>query len=402
MNRTQRIVVLGIFLLAALLRFTALDQYPYGVNQDEAERGYEAYSLLKTGHDQHGHPWPLTLEAFSALRDNASAISAYAAIPFTAWLGPGLVATRLPSAVAGLLTVLFTYALAWRWSKRRSVAALAALTLAVSPWHLALSRLGHESVWVPCLFLAGLLAFSYGRDRRWGFPVAAVFWAIGLYGYATAKLFEPLALVSLVILFWNDIRRRRVWVSVAVAVGLLVLIPFFTHHLLTTVFGRLNEVGVATSSSGPLGGFILNIFYYLFPNLWVGGYLGTGPLDWIIILLGIPFFFLLARPTPNISRPRWVLSLLLLAAIIVPSLTIQNPNALRASGLIGLYCIAGAWGLVAAWDMVKSRISRNARMLIVAIVLFASSAIGIRAFFFPSYTWSGAYPHRQIHFSWKS
>ena len=150
-------LLLCVFILAALLRFVQLGSIPYGVNQDEADRGFEAYSLLKTGHDQHGNRWPLTLEAFSKQRDNASAISTYAALPAVALLDPTLLAVRLPSAFAGTIAVIITMLLGYQLSKRWAVGLLAGFFLAVSPWHLTLSRVGHEAVWAPTLFLLGLL-----------------------------------------------------------------------------------------------------------------------------------------------------------------------------------------------------------------------------------------------------
>jgi hypothetical protein len=46
-NRT--VILLGILLLAALLRLAWLSQVPQSLNIDETAIGYNAYSLLKTG-----------------------------------------------------------------------------------------------------------------------------------------------------------------------------------------------------------------------------------------------------------------------------------------------------------------------------------------------------------------
>ena len=161
MTIKQRWFFASILVLAALLRFVQLGSVPYGVNQDEADRVYEAYSLIKTGHDIHGNRWPLTLEAYGTKVDNASAISVYAALPFVAFFESSVTTARIPSAIAGLLTVLFVILVGYRLSKRWNVGLLAGLMLAVSPWHLNLSRVGHEAVWTP-LFFSLVCTHSFG------------------------------------------------------------------------------------------------------------------------------------------------------------------------------------------------------------------------------------------------
>src|SRR5215212_9891927 len=59
------LAVLVAVLVAAALRFFALTQVPPALNQDEAVNGYDAYSLLLTGRDHLGHPFPIAgLESF--------------------------------------------------------------------------------------------------------------------------------------------------------------------------------------------------------------------------------------------------------------------------------------------------------------------------------------------------
>ena len=50
------IIIIGIviIILAFFLRFYRLNSYP-AFNADEAAIGYNAYSLIKTGMDEHGH-----------------------------------------------------------------------------------------------------------------------------------------------------------------------------------------------------------------------------------------------------------------------------------------------------------------------------------------------------------
>ena len=105
----KKFLLLTIVILAALLRLVALDRYPAGLNADEAALGYNAYSLLLTGRDEHGHVWPVNLESFG---DFKPGFYAYLLIPFIKFLGLTELAVRLPSALIGVLAVVFIYLLA--------------------------------------------------------------------------------------------------------------------------------------------------------------------------------------------------------------------------------------------------------------------------------------------------
>src|SRR3989344_4193346 len=104
----KKVILILILLLAASLRFLHLADYPAGLNADEAALGYNAYSLLLTGKDEHGHPWPVNLESFG---DFKPAGYAYFLIPFIKVFGLTEFAVRLTSALFGVLAVLFTYLL---------------------------------------------------------------------------------------------------------------------------------------------------------------------------------------------------------------------------------------------------------------------------------------------------
>jgi hypothetical protein len=48
-----------IFVIATFFRFYQLGNLPSSLNWDEISHGYNAYSILKTGHDQWGQSWPI-------------------------------------------------------------------------------------------------------------------------------------------------------------------------------------------------------------------------------------------------------------------------------------------------------------------------------------------------------
>ena len=106
--RPERLLV-GLTLLALILRLWALGSMPPGLDTDEAAIGYNAYALLRTGRDEYGQPWPLLFESFGEWK---RPVYIYAAVPAVATLGLSPLAVRLPAALAGTLSVPALYAVA--------------------------------------------------------------------------------------------------------------------------------------------------------------------------------------------------------------------------------------------------------------------------------------------------
>src|SRR3989344_3658266 len=95
-----------IFLTAALLRVPLLGELPPGLTIDEAGQGYSAYSILKTGRDEWGDFLPLNPRGFG---DYKPPLFMYMIVPSVAVFGLNGFALRLPSALAGILTVWVIY-----------------------------------------------------------------------------------------------------------------------------------------------------------------------------------------------------------------------------------------------------------------------------------------------------
>lgn len=243
-------VVLAIVVLAGALRLVGLARNPPAINQDEAERAYEAYCLRQTGRDYHNKPWPIFFRAFG-VGDYPPGHYIYTLIPVQAALGMSVWSTRLPAAVLGTLHVLFLYWLVAQLYGRR-VGVLAALLLAVSPWHIHLSRLAFEvSLCLPLLTLGLYLVVRAGR-RASDTPASAVgvrdsigLFAGGLllglvaWGYNALRVVVPLLLIGGLMLFlvpmWRFLRRRRGWLAGGVFLfGLAVGLAPFIYATIAT------------------------------------------------------------------------------------------------------------------------------------------------------------------------
>ena len=153
---TKLILLISILFLTGILRFYGLSHYPAGLNADEAALGYNAYSLLLTGRDEHGSLLPVNLESFG---DFKPALSSYLLVPVVKVLGLTEFAVRLPSALFGVLAVFLVYVLARLTTDHEPLAYVAGLLLAISPWHLHFSRGAWEVNLSTTLILLGVIFF---------------------------------------------------------------------------------------------------------------------------------------------------------------------------------------------------------------------------------------------------
>src|SRR3990167_4744464 len=101
-----KILLILIIILAALTRVLFLGQFPNGFTGDEAQQGYSAYSILKTGRDEWGELLPIFPRGFGDFKPQ---LYTYLAIPSIAIFGLTIEAVLLPAALAGILALLVLY-----------------------------------------------------------------------------------------------------------------------------------------------------------------------------------------------------------------------------------------------------------------------------------------------------
>ena len=194
-----------IFFVGFLLRVVGLPNHPAGFTPDEASFGYDAYSLLKTGKDQWGNAMPLVLKSFG---DGKMPLYEYLAMPSVALFGLNEFSVRLPNALLGSLVVLVTYFLVREWRRNESEALLAALLLAISPWHIPMSRGAFEANLTTFLMPLGLLLFLKGLKNRKLLILSMVVFGLNMFSYHSARLVTPIVLGVLVVSNWEKIERK--------------------------------------------------------------------------------------------------------------------------------------------------------------------------------------------------
>ena len=215
-------LLVGVIVVGGLLRTWGWPDVPRGLNQDEVSAGYEAWSLLTTGKDRWGSPWPAY---FASWGTGQNVLYSYLSIPFIALGGMTAAALRAVQLLAGLLTLVLVYPVAER--ARSGAGFWATLVVAVSPWHLMLSRWALESNLLPFTLVLGL--FTLGVAFRRGgiaIPFALLPFSLALYAYGISVV--PVAIFLVLVLI---AQRRAVlhqpwyWAS-ATAIFLVTAVPF--------------------------------------------------------------------------------------------------------------------------------------------------------------------------------
>lgn len=247
------IILVCIIVLAAVLRFWMLSKVPVSMYWDEVSQGYNAYSVLTTrGYDEHHEFLPLA--RFIAFGDYKAPVNIYFEVLTIAIFGKNTLAVRFPSAFFGTLTVLFTYLLAKELFKKNDdfIPLAVAFLLAISPWHIQLSRAAYEGNVATFFTVLGVyLFFLAKRKSPWILIGSSVAFIIGIYAFNAQRIFIPPLLIILVILYWKDFLKKEKIVPIIIAciLGIILLVPFLQFLQTPESKLRFNEVSIFTYSA---------------------------------------------------------------------------------------------------------------------------------------------------------
>jgi len=235
-----------ITLLATFLRLFLLTSNPPSLYWDELSLGYNAFSILTNGTDEHGVSFPLT--HFLAFGDAKPPLYIYATSLSMAIFGVNDFAVRFPSALAGILAIPLTYLLASmlfaKHPQQRAISLISAFLLTISPWHLQMSRAAFEANLALTLLLAGLVAFLAGLRRpKWWF-VSAICFALTFYTFNAYRIFLPPFLVILAIFYFRHLIRHKTHALISIFIAILILLPLAQFVVSPQARLRFQEVSI--------------------------------------------------------------------------------------------------------------------------------------------------------------
>lgn len=199
----KKFLIILIIFLSLFLRVWKINKVPVSLFGDEADLGYQAYSILKTGRDYYGNILPLH---FHSLAEWRTPLYLYSAVPSVAIFGISPLGVRLPAILFGVLSVYVLYLLVKKIFNNEKLALFSALLMAVNPWSIQYSRAGFEVTEMIFLFILGFYIFfcslKENGKRLW---LSVLLLTLTPWVYSTAKLFLPLLYIFMFINWKKEI-----------------------------------------------------------------------------------------------------------------------------------------------------------------------------------------------------
>lgn len=367
LNKKYHLIL--IIFVAFFLRFWHLGSNPPSLYVDEVSLGYNAYSILKTARDEYGNFMPLV---FRSLDTYNPAFAVYSLVTSIAIFGLNEFAVRFPSALAGTLTVLLTYFLTHYLFKKKSIALISSLLLAISPWHLQFSRFYHEANIMVFFSILGLVLLVYSFKKHYLIYLSAISFGISANTFHGAKLWVPLFMFIILIHFKKEILKFGQKLIPALLILVIFSLPTLFNFQKTLV--RPNSVGIFNDKK-PFERFVTGYLSHFSPNFLfaqadlIGRHAvpGMGQLyvfELPLILIGL---FNLIRQKTRASK--FLLAWFLIAPIPAAFAT-PTPHAGRALVFLPLFSIIASYGL---YSMLQIKIAKIAKSLVLILLLVVAS-----------------------------
>ena len=221
-NKTN-VLLLVIVFAAFFLRVFNITGNPPGVHADEADSGYNAYSILKTGKDFYGDFLPIQITGFA--ENFRTPLSTYLTIPFVAVLGLSVLSIRLPAVVSGTLFVILIFYLVKKLFDLKS-ALIAAILSSINPWAVHISRAYADHILALDFFLLGIIIFLHSRNNIKKYISGGIVISLSFFSYHAPKIFLPLFLPAFLIIekMTNKIKGKYIVAFAIVVSGFFICV----------------------------------------------------------------------------------------------------------------------------------------------------------------------------------
>ncbi|MBU3901707.1 glycosyltransferase family 39 protein [Patescibacteria group bacterium] len=412
-----KIWLILIFLLAVALRFYRLGQVPSGFVNDEADFGYNAYSLIKTGKDEFGKSWPLIFQSFN---DGKMPVYFYLTIPSVLIFGLTEFAVRFPSALFGSLTVLLVYFLVKEISKDKQWPLLSALILAAMPWHIHFSRAAFEAnIGLFLIVLGSLFFLRFVKSSKTSLLIFSLtVFTLAVFSYHAPRIFIPIWLIYLIWQYHRQLSIKKTIINVLI----IVFVPWLMLNFSKTSLSRGAGISIFNNQSGVIQRLEQKFMETRNQPLWLTRAFHNKPVEFTVDFIrgyashfDSNFLFFSGDPNrpryrvPNTGQALWFtfpfffiglyflaknkhrpILIWLLLAPLASSITFETPSAIRAILMILPLSVAIALG-------VSETIKRFPRLsLLLALIFGFNFLIYLDAYFVHApvhepYEWQGGY-----------
>lgn len=398
-----------ILFVGATLRVYDLGAVPGSLDWDEVSYGYNAYSLLQTGKDEYGVSYPFTFEAFGEYKQP---VYAYLEVASVGIFGLSPFAVRFPSAIFGILGIIFVYLfvreLFRKYSFSQPLALLSAASFALSPWSIQFSRGAFEANVALCLVISAMWLFLRGIATKvhWQLFLATILLGVSQYTYISEKLITPFLFIALLLYSFTYLKKnKKVLVSlvlVFVLLSSLVLLNtksvsrgedvLFTGQQTQLLESSIKELE-HDKATGDVWGQIIHNRRVVYAEKFAQNYLSHFNPVWLFLtgdptvnrhhapgmgvlyLVSLPFillgiFFLFSRAL----KQALLFGVWLLVAPLASSFTSEAPHALRSLIFLPTWQILEAAGVIFVLQLISKKPFR--RSLLTIILCFYLVNIG--------------------------
>jgi hypothetical protein len=341
-------LIVGVLLVAAVLRLPDLGSLPRGINPDEGDRAATSFDVLNGVSPQSWFDSGWFMISMFYFRALALSMAAF---------GPDVAGGRMLTALLGIAFVAVVAWIGWRQFGARAGVLAAAFATGIQI-SIQYSRLITEAGPTALLWALSIGGFLEGArtGRAWGWAVAGLSGGLGLYFYPSARLWAGGAvLTALVLLVFVRDRRVLPGIGLAALASLVAAAPFLVHlsrypqetaarYLQTAVVDPHNQERLAyLAPPEPLSRLValqvertLGMFDRYADG---GGFLPTGH-----PLFGVPLaqlalvgaFYVVVRGWRDARLA--VLAIWLWVGLFGVAATVETPDYLRAVGLLPSLC----------------------------------------------------------------
>lgn len=376
LRKKTTILFIGIVILLALfLRVFTISTNPPGFFCDEAAIGYNTYKILTTGKDEYGVSFPVFFQSFG---DYRLPVPIYANLLTIPLFGLSEISVRMTTIIFGVTGIIFIILVAKEIFGTK-VAIISGSLLAISPWHIQMSRWGSEYIYFITLFSISFYFFLLSLKKSWYLPLSSFFFGLTLYTYYPSLFVTPLFLLPTFLLFIISSKHKDRWkvFTISICVFFILCLPVIDGFKNGTLLTRWHSVNTESSLPQRVQQFFNSYSaHFSLPFLFTQG--DAGMKNHLIMrhsvrgigelyLFQLPFLLLgivsvlFRKRTPGTILLLWLILLFPLGSAII------NDGPLATRSIIGILplTIFSAYGIAIFYKIIKKHIRHLTNRLII-------------------------------------